>query len=271
MLFAMFLGACIDVAVKALTSNFSTPQIVLLRTLFALPLVLLFCYYQGGLQSIFSPRWRWQIYRGLLTAGLNFGFFYALAYIPLVTAVLLAYISPVLIVLLSYFILKEHVGIQRLIGCALGVLGVVCVLRPGTMEWHPAMFSILGSSVCWALLSISNRQLAGLESTAALTFHTLPISGLIAAVLTAGHWVQPQNVDWLLFAIVGIGAGGLHFFVALAYKNAKAATVAPLEYSNLIFTGAAAYIFWQEVPSTYTVIGGLAILAGGFLAIRARD
>jgi drug/metabolite transporter (DMT)-like permease len=271
MLFAMFLGACIDVAVKALASDYSTSQIVLLRTLFALPLVLLFCYYQGGLQSIVSPRWRWQLYRGLLTAGLNFGFFYGLAYIPLVTAVLLAYISPVIIVLLSYFVLKERVGSQRLIGCALGVLGVVFVLRPGTMEWHPAMLSILGSSVCWALLSISNRQLAGLESTAALTFHTLPISGLLAAILTAGHWVEPQHADWLLFAIVGISAGGLHFFVALAYKSARAATIAPLEYSNLIFTGAAAYLFWQEVPTIATMIGGLAILAGGFLAVRARD
>jgi len=271
MLFAMFLGACIDVAVKALSSNYSTAQIVLLRTLFALPLVMLFCHYQGGLQSVFSPRWRWQLYRGLLTTGVNFGFFYALAYVPLVTAVLLAYISPVLIVLLSYFLLKEQVGYQRLAGCALAVIGVLCVLNPGSMVWHPAMLAILGSSLCWALLSISNRQLAGLESTAALTFHTLPVSGVLAALLTAGHWVQPQQIDWILFAIVGAGAGGLHFFAALAYKNAKAATIAPLEYSNLIFTGAAAYLFWQEVPTGYTVIGGVAILAGGFLAIRAKD
>jgi drug/metabolite transporter (DMT)-like permease len=270
MLFAMFLGAGIDVSVKALTADYSTAQIVLLRTLFALPLVLAFCHYQGGLRSILTPRWGWQIYRGLLTAGANFGFFYGLAYIPLVTAVLLAYISPVLIVLMSRFVLHEHVGARRLLGCALGFVGVLCVLRPDNIDWHPGMFAILGSSLCWALLSISNRQLAGLESAAALTFHTLPISGALAAILTVGHWTPPQDVHWALFAVAGLCAGGAHFFVALAYRHARASTIAPLEYTNLIWAGAAAYLFWQEVPSSYTFIGGLAILGGGFLAIRAK-
>ncbi|MEM7018384.1 MAG: DMT family transporter [Pseudomonadota bacterium] len=270
MLFAMFLAAGIDVSVKALTSDYSTAQIVLLRSLFALPLILIFCHYQGGLHSILTPRWGWQLYRGFLTAGANFGFFYGLIYVPLITAVLLAYISPVLIVLMSRFVLHEKVGTQRLLGCAIGVVGVLCVLRPDNIEWHPGMFAILGSAVCWALLSISNRQLAGLESPAALAFHTLPVSSLLAAVLTVGHWTQPVDVHWLLFITAGLCAGSAHFFVALAYKHARAATIAPLEYSNLIWAATAAYIFWREIPSVYSVIGGVAILAGGFLAVRAK-
>ena len=272
MVFAMFLAACIDITVKALTSGYSTPQIVLVRTVFALPLVLAFCHFYGGLDTIFSPRWRWQIYRGLLAAGINFGFFYGLAYVPLVTAVLLAYISPVIIVVLSHFILKEQVGLQRIIGCLIGLAGVLCIVQPGAIEWNPGMLAILASALCWALLSLSNRQLAGVENAAALTFHTLPISGVIAAVLTANHWVQPQQLlDWLLFAIIGLAAGSTHFFVAMAYKHAKAATVAPLEYTNLIWAGAGAYFFWQEIPTLMSVIGGVGILLGGFLAVRAKN
>ena len=71
---AMFTAAGIDIAVKALTGGFDTPQIVLLRSLFALPIVLLICHYQSGLKSLARPRWGWQIYRGFLTAGANFGF-----------------------------------------------------------------------------------------------------------------------------------------------------------------------------------------------------
>jgi drug/metabolite transporter (DMT)-like permease len=103
-----------------------------------------------------------------------------------------------------------------------------------------------------------------------LTFHTLPISGALAAILTVGHWTAPQDVHWMLFAVAGLCAGGAHFFVAFAYRNARAATIAPLEYTNLVWAGAAAYLFWQEVPSGYSLIGGLAILGGGFLAIRAK-
>ena len=54
--------------------------------------------HQSELRALATPRWGWQIYRGFLTAGANFGFFYALAHVPIVTALLLSYIGPVLIV-----------------------------------------------------------------------------------------------------------------------------------------------------------------------------
>ena len=109
---AMLAASGIDISVKALTGGFDTPQIVLLRSLFALPVVLLICHYQSGIRSLATPRWGWQIYRGLLTAGANFGFFYALAHVPIVTALLLSYIGPVLIVLLSRPLLGERVGLH---------------------------------------------------------------------------------------------------------------------------------------------------------------
>lgn len=267
---AMLLAAAIDVAVKALASDYSTAQIVLLRTGFAFPLVLAFCHYQGGLATIRTSRWGWQVYRGLLTTGTTFGFFFGLAYVPLVTAVLLAYISPVVIVLVSRLVLKEQVGVRRVAGCALGFAGVLFVLRPGNVEWHPAMLAILGSALCWALLSVSNRQLAGLETPAALTFHTLPMCGAVAGALSVDRWIQPQDVDWALFALAGLCSGTANFFVALAYRNARASTLAPLEYTNLIWAGSAAYVLWHELPSGSSVIGGIAILIGGFLAVRAR-
>lgn len=270
MLLAMMLGAGIDVAVKALASDYGTAQIVLLRTLFAVPLVLVFCHYQGGLAALRTPRWGWQFYRGLLTAGANFGFFYALAYVPLVTALLLAYISPVLIVLLARIVLGEHIGLRRSLGCALALLGVLIVFRPDRIVWHPGMLAVLGSSVCWALLSISNRQLAGLETPAALAFYTMPVSGALAALLTLGAWAEPRPMDWLLFAMAGICGGAAHFFVALAYRYARASTVAPLEYTNLIWAAAAAYLIWGEFPGPGGLLGGAAIIIGGYIGVRAK-
>lgn len=268
---AMFTAAGIDIAVKALTGGFDTPQIVLLRSLFALPIVLLICHYQSGLKSLARPRWGWQIYRGFLTAGANFGFFYALAHVPIVTALMLSYIGPVLIVLLSRPLLGERVGLHQWLGISIAFTGVLVVLRPDSLTLPPAALAIFGSALCWALLSISNRRLAGEVPTGVLTFYTVPVSAFLAGMLTVGNWSAPVGTDWLLFAIAGCCGAGAHLLVAMAYRHANAAVIAPFEYTALIWISLAGYLFWNEQPDLFTWIGGAAVILGGWLAMRSRE
>ncbi len=268
---AMLMGAGIDISAKALAADYATSQIVLMRAVMAMPLVLLICHFQGGLKRLATPRWGWQLYRGLLTAGANFGFFYGLAHIPLVNAVLLAYIAPVLIVLLARPLLGERVGLHRWLGVLIAFAGVLVVLQPTRFELHPAALAILGSSFCWALLSLSNRRLAGIVSTGVLTFYTLPVSALLAGLLTAGAWQTPVPIDWALFAVLGMCGGLAHLFVAMAYRRAPAGVIAPFEYTTLLWTALAGYLFWNEQPGYWVWIGGFAVIVGGYVSVRARD
>ncbi len=267
---AMLAGASIDVSVKALAPTYSTAQIVFLRSAIALPLLLILVHRQVGLPALASAGWLWQLWRGLLTAGANFGFFYGLIYVPLVTALMLAYIGPVLIVLLARPLLGEHISLGRLIGVLLGFGGVMFVIQPDSLSIEPAVLAILGSAVCWALLSISNRQLATRVSTPVLTFYTYPISLLIAAAWTwGGAWVTPALIDWPLFALTALGSAGAHGFAALAYRYAAAGVVAPFEYTALIWISLAGYLFWGEVPAWTVWVGGIAVIIGGFIALRS--
>lgn len=269
MCLAMLMAAAIDVSVKAVSNDYDTPQIVLLRCLFALPVALLLCHRDGGIGTLLTPHWRWQIVRGLLAAGANFGFFYALAYIPLVTAVLLAYVSPVLIVLLAYPVLGERVDLGRWIAVGLSFSGVLIVVDPTRIaEVHPAFWAVIGSAACWALLSLTNRRMAGKESPAVLAFYTLPVSTLIAMTLTVGEWQPVANPDWPFFLIAGTAGGLAHLFAASAYRHAPAAVVAPFEYTALLWTAAAGYLFWSEIPDQRIWFGGVAILLGGYLALQ---
>jgi drug/metabolite transporter (DMT)-like permease len=268
---AMLTAAGIDISVKALTADYDTPQIVLLRSLFALPVVLFICHFQSGLPALATPRWSWQLYRGLLTAGANFGFFYALAHVPIVTALMLSYIGPVLIVLLSRPLLDERVGLHQWLGIGIAFAGVLVVLRPTSIILPPASLAILGSALCWALLSISNRRLAGVESPGVLAFYTIPVSALLAAILTAGEWRPPAGADWLLFAVAGTCGASAHLLVAMAYRHANAAVIAPFEYTALIWIALAGYLFWNEQPDMGIWIGGAAVIAGGYLAMRSRE
>jgi drug/metabolite transporter (DMT)-like permease len=279
MCIAMFMAACVDVAVKALAGSYGTAQIVLLRIALSIPLVLAFCHLQGGIGSLLRPHWGWQCYRGLLAAGANFGFFFSLSQLPLLTAVLLAYIAPVLIVLLARPVLGEHIGPTRWLGVGVAVSGVLLMLGPGAPRIDPddplsgaalGALAVLGSALCWALLSLSNRQLATRESPAVMLFYTLPISGLLAALATVDDWISPTPGDWLWFLLAGCCGGAIHFSVVLAYRYAPAGAIAPLEYTNLIWAALAAYTLFGEVPNVSAMFGGGAIIAGGYIALRAR-
>jgi drug/metabolite transporter (DMT)-like permease len=266
---AMLAGTSIDVSVKALAPTYSTAQIVFLRSVIALPLLLALVHYKVGLPALTTAGWGWQLWRGLLTAGASFGFFYGLIYVPLVTALMLAYIGPVLIVLLARPLLGEHISPGRLVGVLLGFAGVVFVIRPDSLTIEPAVWAILGSATCWALLSISNRQLATKVSTPVLTFYTYPVSLIIAGIWTVGSWVTPAPLDWLLFLITALGSALAHGFAALAYRYAAAGVVAPFEYTALIWISLAGFLFWGEVPAWTVWVGGTAVILGGVVALRS--
>ena len=268
---AMLGGACIDVAAKALAADYTTAQIVLLRSLFAIPVITWIVAREVGLSELKNADFKWQLWRGLLTAGANFGFFYGLGHVPLVMALMIAYISPVLIVLLAKPLLGESVGPLRLTGVLLGFSGVLFVIQPDEFGAHPAVWAIIGSAVCWALLSISNRALAGKVSSSVLTFYTYPVALILAAALTMGNWITPQGWDWGLFAMAGLGSVVAHGFAALAYRYAAAGVIAPFEYTALIWISLAGYLFWGEVPTWSVWVGGVAVIFGGYIALRASS
>jgi drug/metabolite transporter (DMT)-like permease len=267
---AMFAGSSIDVAVKALAGDYSTAQIVFLRGFIAIPLVLALVHYQVGLRELLKLPLHWQLWRGLLTAGANFGFFYGLKFVPLVTALMLAYVSPVLIVMLAKPILGERVGAGQLAGVMIGFAGVAFVIQPDSLQIHPAILAILCSAVCWACLSVNNRQLSDSISAPVLTFYTYPISFLLGAVLCIEDFVMPVGWDWLLFSIVAIGSTLTHWLVAVAYRYAQAGVIAPLEYTALIWLSLASYFLWDEVPGTTVWIGGAAVIVGGYVALQSK-
>ena len=216
---AMLFAASIDVIAKLLTEDFSTAQIVFLRSLFAIPFAYAICFQQKTTNQLASPLWGWQLYRGLLTVGVQFGFFFGLAYLDLVTALMLTYISPVLIVLAANVILKERIAIKRWIGVSIAFSGVLVMLNPSEFEVQPAMIAILCSMVCWALLSISNRQLSDRIDPSVLGFYTTPISILVAGMLVYDEWLNPGAAEWTLYILMALFGALTQYFAALAYKS----------------------------------------------------
>ena len=88
-----------------------------------------------------------QVLRSLFLFLSTIFFFYAISIISLAEALTLAFISPIIATILSFFILKERVGPRRWIAVVTGFIGVLFVIRPGFIEINLATLAALGTGI----------------------------------------------------------------------------------------------------------------------------
>ncbi|MCD9126918.1 ThiF family adenylyltransferase [Luteimonas fraxinea] len=136
--------------------------------------------------------WPLHLLRGILGVGMIAGFVYGLARMPLSTAYAIVFVSPLMVTALAVPLLGEKVGPRRWTAIALGVVGVLVVLRPtGEGMATLAGLAVVGGALCYAIASITVRKLAQPSS------RTLPFSAEMRAEFSS-----------LSVAIVGISGTG---------------------------------------------------------------
>jgi drug/metabolite transporter (DMT)-like permease len=196
-----------------------------------------------------------------------FGFFYGLMFMPLVSALTLAFTAPLIVTALSVPMLGEHVGWRRWLAVVIGFAGVMIILRPGTGLFNFAAVAVLGSAACYAGLAITARKLAATETSFSLSVYVL-VGPLLASVcLIPGDYVEPDAFGWFLFILAGLCSAGAWIGVVGGYRRAPPALLAPLEYTALIGAAAAGYWIWDEVPDRWVVIGALTIIGSGLFIV----
>lgn len=259
-----------DAVIKWLSAGYPLGQILFLRGLFAcLPMAVL-AWRAGGLRTLRVVSWRWQSLRMLLTLFSTLLFVTSLKYMPLAEATALTFASPLFLVALAPFTLKERVGIGRWAVVLLGFGGVLLMLRPGTeaMRWIALLPLLVALSE--ALRDLITRKMIGTEtSLSMMNLSTLVVmfAGLGSSVL---GWPSITPIDLGLMVLAGLLLGGAHFFMIEAFRFSEAAMLSPLRYSALVWAVLFGFLVWRDIPDTWASIGGLLIVVSGLFALRAR-
>ena len=195
--------------------------------------------------------------------------FLALESLPITVTTTIMFAGPVVVTLLAIPLLREVVGIRRIIAVIVGFFGVLVVMQPWGAAFHPAMFLSLAALLCASLYFVMTRMLADLDANA--TQQIWP-SGLAAAVLLpfiVEGWVWPETpVQWLVFcAIGGFGAAG-HISATVAHRWADASILAPVIYIQIFLAAVAGILVFDTWPTVWTLGGGLIIIASGLYIWR---
>lgn len=252
---------------KILGQDYSSLQVSWARTIVHLLLMLAMFMPARGIALLRTRRLPTQLARSTLLFLSNLCFFYAITYIPLAKASSISLASPLIVALLAWPMLGERTTPARVIALAIGFLGVLVVIRPGTELYHPASLFILASASCYALYQLLTRRIAGTEAPETLATYSAVVGSVGMLVVLPFVWTTPTApADIAMFLGIGILGGLGHYFVARSLIAAPANIVTPFQYAQLLGAVVVGYLFFGDLPDALTWLGA-AIIIGAGLAI----
>ncbi|MCW9046326.1 MAG: DMT family transporter [Alphaproteobacteria bacterium] len=258
-----------DSIVKYLVQTYPVTQVVWGRYTFHG--VLLAIYLGPRLSSVLrTKRLGVQLGRSLLLFLTTALFFAGLQFVPLVSAASIMFVTPIVVTALSVPLLKEKVGPYRWAGVIVGFMGAMVIIRPGSDVMQLAALLPLSAAFLYALYQITTRSMAGGDSVMTTALYTSVAGTVIASIAVPFDWVTPDLVGWLLLALTGLLGGIGHLLLIRAFDFAPAATLSPFGYSNLIWATSFGYLFFDELPDYWTILGA-AIIASSGLYIFYRE
>ncbi|MEM7170787.1 MAG: DMT family transporter [Pseudomonadota bacterium] len=277
-----------DVIIKSISGVYPVHEVMFLRNALALIPILFLVRLEGGF-GLLRTRRPWAHLLRAIGMFVSYLLFYlGIAALPLADAVTLFFIAPLLITALSVPFLGEKVGLRRWSAVAVGLLGMVIVLRPGSGLMDPAALLMVGSALAYAVVAIITRRIGKTETASAMAFYACWAYVVAGAGLglalgdgsyasTDSHasldfmlraWRWPTTFDFgLLCACAVITAIGF-YCLSQAYRESEASVVAPFEYIAIPLATLWGYVFWDHLPDRYVLLGMAMIIGSGLYVLR---
>jgi drug/metabolite transporter (DMT)-like permease len=279
-----------DLAIKSLSGDYALHQVILVRALIGMTfLLLVMAVSRADFRQLITRRPAGQLLRVAFVMVSNVTYFLGLAALPLADAVALAFISPLLVTMLSVLVLGEKVGPRRWFAVAVGMLGVIVMMRPGSGVFQPAAILVLISAFCYASTHMMTRRMRETESTFALNFYVqvgfVIVSGSMGLWVGDGHlagsadpsiaflfrdWVWPPVADWPWFLATGLSVATGGMLIAQAYRTNEAALIAPFEYIAMPLAIVWGVVRFGTFPDAQSWIG-IALICGSGLYVFWRE
>lgn len=259
---SVLMFSLMDAVAKALGAQVDVSQIMWAR--YTGQLVIILVVFAPRLRAMATTQFpKLQVLRAVFQLVAAGSFFTALKYIGLAEATAIGDTAPVLITLGAAVILREKVGMRRVIGIVVALCGALIVIRPGSDVFTLAALLPFCAAIALAGYAIVTRYIATAERPETALFYSGLIGALVFSVIAPLRWIAPDATGWALMAAMGLIGTGAQLLMIRAYMSAEASAVAPFSYAGLVSATLWGVLFFGDWPDLWTVVGGLVIVSAG--------
>lgn len=282
---SIFLFMVMAALIKSSSATVPAPQAVFFRSLFAIPVILLWLWQKHDLRrGLVASNVMGHVWRGLFGTTAMALTFAGLGLLPLPEVTAIGYATPMFTVLFAALLLGERVRLFRMSAVALGLVGVLIMLAPRLSVDSDAVtrtasigaLMVVGASILRALVQIHVRRLVQTENTAAIVFYfsltatllsllTYPL-GVVTGWSTL-DWVTPSWTVAGYMIAAGFIGGIAQILVTASLRFGPASMLAPFDYSSMIFASLIGWVVFGELPTPAILGGATLVIAGGVLII----
>jgi drug/metabolite transporter (DMT)-like permease len=257
------------VAGRELSAELSTFQILFFRSLIGLGVIAALVH-RAGWKRIKTHRFGTHAIRNIAHFAGQYGWFYAIALIPLTEVFAIEFTTPLWTALFAAVLLGERLTPMRMLGTALGFIGTLVILRPGVDALSIGALSALGAAFAYAFAHTMTKRLSSSESPLAILFYMtalqLPL-GLIPAL--AKGWVWPSTHAWPWVLVVSLCGLIGHYCLARAFRLGDASVVVPIDFVRLPLVAFVGYLLYREPIDPLVMIGAAIVVIGTWLTLRS--
>jgi len=199
--------------------------------------------------------------------------YYAVTTLPLAEATLLQYLYPVFTALLAFFFLKERIQRSTLICIGLCLVGLLAMVQPNlalngetVLPWFSvfvALLGALGSGTAYVIV----KRLSKTEDSSVIIFYFPLIALPLSLVLLGNDFVMPDSEALLLLLFVGIFTQVGQVGLTKAMQTEVAGKVSAFSYVQVVFSTILGVLIFNEIPSVWTLIGGVLIILGALVNV----
>lgn len=270
MLVGLLLFSILNGVVKAQTELFPVVQIMFFRNAFAMiPLAVVMLWFVGR-RSLRTRMPAWHLLHAAVMSAAIGLIFAGYERLPLADATAINFAAPLIVTALSAPLLKEPVGWVKWGAVAVGFAGVLFMVQPGgDVIREGALYSLFGTILGAGAVLIA-RHLSKHDSTMTIVFLFMALSSAMVVPLLPAVWVTPTPMQLAGLIAMGLASGGAQYMTTRALYHAPAATIAPMNYTKMIWALLIGFFAFGDWPGPVVLAGSALVLASTWVVYRSE-
>ena len=264
--------ACIlvmTVAGREAQRQLSVFEVMELRSLIGICLLYPLIHLDGGIRAMKTANLKRQILRNIVHYGAQCCWLTALTLIPLAQVISIEFTMPIWTAILAVTFLREHMGPWKTTAVALGLVGVVIIVRPFNGTVSPGQLIALVAAVGYAISVILVKSLTRTDRVTVIMFWMVVIQSILGVGPALAVWQWPSMPTWGWLLVIGFCGTYSHYCLTKALVHADATIVIPMDFLRVPLAALTGWLIYMERIDLLSAAGAVLILSGNLLNLKA--